>query len=199
MTTIFFCRHGSVENPGDIFYGRLPGFHLSSEGKEEARKLGVSLKNEGISVLYSSPLERTMETAEIIRGELHIPTILKDDRILEVYTPIEGITFTELEKIDDDFYTNDYVSKGGESLEMVISRLMDFYIEVAKKHPGEKVAIVSHGDNMMITLLLSKGIVPKRKAEMIQDGYLPRGSAFEFGIDLHSNSLHFVRILPKND
>ncbi len=66
-TTIHFVRHGKVENPGHLLYERLPGFHLSDVGvrmaQATAHYIAVSPQLNTVSAVYSSPLERTRETA----------------------------------------------------------------------------------------------------------------------------------------
>ena len=66
-TTIHFVRHGKVENPGHLLYERLPGFHLSEVGvrmaQATAHYIAVSPQLNTVSAIYSSPLERTRETA----------------------------------------------------------------------------------------------------------------------------------------
>lgn len=66
-TTIHFVRHGKVENPGHLLYERLPGFHLSEVGvrmaQATAHYIAVNPRLNTVSAIYSSPLERTRETA----------------------------------------------------------------------------------------------------------------------------------------
>src|SRR5689334_19048110 len=66
MTTIFLVRHGEAENPNKVLYGRLPGFHLTDQGKKESERAGKFLAGTKISTIFTSPLERCFETADII-------------------------------------------------------------------------------------------------------------------------------------
>ena len=74
-TTIHFVRHGKVENPGHLLYERLPGFHLSELGvrmaQATAHYIAVSPQLNTVSAVYSSPLERTRETAGEILESLN--------------------------------------------------------------------------------------------------------------------------------
>ena len=95
-TTIHFVRHGKVENPGHLLYERLPGFHLSEVGvrmaQATAHYIAVNPRLNTVSAIYSSPLERTRETAgEILtalnevretRGEEPLE-LTTDERIIE--------------------------------------------------------------------------------------------------------------------
>ena len=69
-TIIYFVRHGKVYNPTDILYGRLPRFGLAEEGIQQIEQTATYLKQEAIDVLYSSPLLRAKQTAEIIQKRL---------------------------------------------------------------------------------------------------------------------------------
>ena len=69
-TTIHFIRHGKVYNPDHLLYERLPGFHLSDRGMRMAQATGAYIaadpKLNAVAAVYSSPLERTRETAGAI-------------------------------------------------------------------------------------------------------------------------------------
>lgn len=62
---IYVARHGHVENPGNVLYGNLPGFRLSALGRSQALALGQRLARVRLAAVYSSPLERAVETAAI--------------------------------------------------------------------------------------------------------------------------------------
>ena len=69
-TTIHFVRHGEVDNPNHVLYERLSGFHLSARGvrmaQATAKYIATVPQMRGITAIYSSPLERTRETAREI-------------------------------------------------------------------------------------------------------------------------------------
>jgi broad specificity phosphatase PhoE len=88
-TVVHFLRHGEVENPGKIMYGRLPGFHLSARGRQMVERAAKSLLDRDITYLVSSPLERAQESAaplaEALGLEIHI-----DERLIEGANYFEG-------------------------------------------------------------------------------------------------------------
>ncbi|MBI5613419.1 histidine phosphatase family protein [Candidatus Gottesmanbacteria bacterium] len=193
MTTIFFVRHGLVENPKEIFYARLSGYHLSEKGREEAHRAALLLKNEPIEALYASRMERTMETAEIISKSLGGLTIQTDDRILEIRSPLEGHPEDELRAIGWNHYTENLIARGGETIEDIVTRLKDFYFEKAGVFSDKKIALVSHGELMMISSLLGRGIKPSH--DTIQaPGYPATGSVMELMIDPDAKSIHLLRV-----
>ena len=62
-TVVHLVRHGEVDNPAGVLYGRLPGFHLSPDGRLMAKAAAGFLAGHDVAVLLSSPLERALETA----------------------------------------------------------------------------------------------------------------------------------------
>lgn len=150
-TTIYLVRHGEVYNPNRVVYGRIPGFFLSETGRKQAEKLGAHLSQKKLSAIYASPLERTHETATYIHSHHGHLDIIHDERIIECYTPLEGESIEVVEKNNWNFYEPQFLEKGGESLEDIWNRMADFFTEIVQRHAGEEIAVVSHGDPIMIS------------------------------------------------
>jgi broad specificity phosphatase PhoE len=91
-TVVHLLRHGQVNNPRQIIYGRLPGFHLSDEGLLMAKAAARHLAAHDVTALFSSPLERAIETAEPLAEQFGLP-ITVDDRLTEAANYFEGLTF----------------------------------------------------------------------------------------------------------
>ena len=62
-TIVHLLRHGEVENPAGIIYGRLPGYHLSANGRAMASAAADYFAGRPVAALFCSPLERAQETA----------------------------------------------------------------------------------------------------------------------------------------
>ena len=62
-TIVHLLRHGEVENPAGIVYGRLPGYHLSANGRSMAEAAADYFADRAVVALFCSPLERAQETA----------------------------------------------------------------------------------------------------------------------------------------
>jgi broad specificity phosphatase PhoE len=93
MTSIVHViRHGEVENPKKILYGRQPGWRLSSRGEEMAEVLGEWSKTMDIGALHVSPLERAQQTAKPMSLALKLP-ITTDERLIEATNVFEGEAF----------------------------------------------------------------------------------------------------------
>jgi broad specificity phosphatase PhoE len=91
-TVVHLLRHGEVENPSKILYGRLPGYRLSALGREMADTVAKSVKDRDITVLVSSPLERAQETAQPIAEALGLD-VRTDERLIEAGNHFQGLRF----------------------------------------------------------------------------------------------------------
>jgi broad specificity phosphatase PhoE len=91
-STVHVLRHGEVENPNKILYGRQPGWYLSSRGQEMAATLGEWSKSIELGALHVSPLQRAQETAAPIAAAHNI-AITTDERLIEAANIFEGKSF----------------------------------------------------------------------------------------------------------
>jgi broad specificity phosphatase PhoE len=91
-STVHVLRHGEVENPNKILYGRQPGWYLSSRGQEMAAILGEWSKSIDLGALHVSPLQRAQETAAPIAAA-HKIAITTDGRLIEAANIFEGKSF----------------------------------------------------------------------------------------------------------
>jgi broad specificity phosphatase PhoE len=90
-TVVHLLRHGEVENPGKILYGRLPGFHLSDLGRKMADRAAEVLAGRDVRAVIASPLERAVETAAPVAAALGLEVNL-DERLIESENFFEGLT-----------------------------------------------------------------------------------------------------------
>jgi broad specificity phosphatase PhoE len=152
-TTLLLVRHAQVHNPRDILYGRLPRYRLSETGLQQAEATAAALAEEPITTFYTSPRLRARQTTRIIAGP-HPDAAIHTSRLLdEVLTGWQGRPHSDLEAHGFNFYGNPLNSED-ESLEDVWARLQKFVTRVRKRHPGEIVVGVSHGDPVMLARAL---------------------------------------------
>lgn len=144
-STVHVVRHGEVENPRKILYGRQPGWKLSQRGQEMAETLGEWSKSINLGALHVSPLQRAQETAAPI-ANAHSIAIHTDERLIEAANIFEGKPFG----IGDGVLRhpsawrhlyNPWKPSWGEPYEEQISRMLAA-VFAAKKAAGEKDAIV---------------------------------------------------------
>lgn len=92
-TIVHVCRHGQVQNPDHILYGRLPGYGLSELGQAMASRLGEHFADVPLDHLRVSPLQRAKETlAPIAANHPDLP-IVEDTRVIEAANAFEGRNF----------------------------------------------------------------------------------------------------------
>lgn len=150
-TSIIFVRHGEVYNPEGIYYGRLPRFHLSKNGRQQAQAAAEALRDKPLVAIYTSPMLRAKQTAHAIQSfhpslPLHTSSLLQ-----EVYTPYDGRTQLELMARNWDMYTDtpaDY-----ETPEDVFGRVQKFIGRTRRRHVGKCTVAVTHGDVICFLLL----------------------------------------------
>jgi broad specificity phosphatase PhoE len=92
ITIVHVMRHGEVENPSGVLYGRLPGYHLSDLGRKMADRVAEHLAGRDITHVVASPLERAQETAAPIAAVLGLD-VASDERLIEADNVFQGKTF----------------------------------------------------------------------------------------------------------
>ena len=89
-TVVHLVRHGQVENPRRVLYGRLPGYHLSLRGQAQAELLARHFAGAPLAAVLASPLERAQQTATPIAAA-HGLEIRTDLRLIETSNVFEGV------------------------------------------------------------------------------------------------------------
>jgi broad specificity phosphatase PhoE len=160
MTRILLIRHAETDPMLHKLCGRTEGISLNATGKANAARLGAALRAESLEGVYSSPLERALETAHHIRGQAQV-----EDRFTELdFGEWTGKTFTELQTIAQWHEHNQCRSKvtppGGEAPMQVLRRAAEALEETARRHAGGKVAVVTHADviRSLLTRLLGMSL-----------------------------------------
>ncbi|GBL22906.1 uncharacterized protein Rv0525 [Clavibacter sp.] len=90
--SVHLLRHGQVENPKNILYGRQPGWKLSERGHEMAKTVATWSKELSLGAIHASPLERAQQTAAPIAAQ-HGLTIKTDENLIEAENIFEGKPF----------------------------------------------------------------------------------------------------------
>ncbi len=172
-TTLYLMRHGEVHNPDQILYGRMPNFYLSATGRNQAQSAGRYLHDKNIQAVYSSPMERAVETATIVTEQLPSDLAPKiDERIIEVHTPHDGRPLAELEAMNWDLYSNNPPKY--EQPSAILQRTSDFIQTVRQQHFNESFLAVAHGDILVFWFLHVLGQAPQpAKKETLEDFGLP--------------------------
>jgi len=148
---IYLVRHGQTDwNLQGINQGRKD-IELNKTGIEQAETLANKLKNVKFDAVLSSPLKRTIKTAQIICQD----NIIIDDRLIERSNgELEGRKNT---KDIIDFTDPKDVRYGIEPLPEFRKRIKDFWDEVLKKYVNKNVLIVTHAGVTMYSQAYLKG------------------------------------------
>lgn len=161
-TTVFFVRHGDVDNPDHVFYGTLP-FSLSEKGREQVQKLVPFFKKKNIAALYASPIQRVQETAEILGEGCGLP-VTTDKRLTEseMFASWEGLSAKSLSESHlkdwQTFKTTpSELNIKGHTMNHLAERMQVFLKEILEKHTGESVIAVSHGDPIKTLFCVIEG------------------------------------------
>lgn len=147
-TVVHLVRHGEVDNPKGVLYGRMPDFHLSELGREMAVRVGEYLQRNDITHLVSSPLERAQETIEPLAEKLHQEVTL-DDRVIEAANDFEGLTVGQNPKqlLNPRLWpklVNPKVPSWGEPYEQIAERMRAAVTDAREAARGHEAVIVSH-------------------------------------------------------
>ncbi len=165
MLELYFLRHGQTASSREnAFCGSGSDIPLTAEGLEMASAFAEHYKGIPWQAIYSSPLQRTVHSAETIASPLGM-TVQIDERLTEIgYGKWEGLTVDEVERLYHDehlSWTADpawYPPTNGESATEVASRVLDAIGDIKDTHKTGKVLIVSHKATTRIALCALLGI-----------------------------------------
>lgn len=150
-TYLLLIRHGENDWVGtNRLAGRTPGVLLNDKGHEQSARLAEILKTQPVSAVYSSPLERCLQTAEPVAAALGCQ-VQQEPGILEVdYGEWQGGNLKELGKLPEwqavQHYPSSFRFPSGETLHQTQSRAVWAINRIVDSHPNELVALFSHGD-----------------------------------------------------
>ncbi len=145
---VHLVRHGQVDNPRGVIYGRIPGYLLSEDGRMMAKAAADFLAARDITVLRSSPLERALETAEPIAAQFGLTAVV-DERLIEPWNHFEGMTFG----VGDGslrnprhwvYLRNPFRPSWGEPYAEIAARVLAAAAGAARAARGHEAVCVSH-------------------------------------------------------
>ncbi len=162
-TTFLLVRHGTNDWVGKRLAGWTPGVGLNEEGRRQARALARRLAQTPLTALYTSPLERTLETARILAEPHPHLEVRVDVRLAEVrYGTWEG---KDLEVLRQDpgwpavRHTPSLARfPEGESFREVQARAVGALEGWATAYPGGTLLIVTHADVVKLLVAYYLGL-----------------------------------------
>jgi 2,3-bisphosphoglycerate-dependent phosphoglycerate mutase len=161
-TTIVLVRHGETDwNRENRFQGHADT-PLNDNGREQARALTATLGGERFAAVYTSPLRRAHETAQILAAALVLEPV-PDPSLKEVDVGSwSGLTRTEIEARYPEGFAR-WLEYGhgwddGETYEDLGSRVVSGLLRIAAHHEGDQVLAVTHGGPIRSALAAAENI-----------------------------------------
>jgi broad specificity phosphatase PhoE len=147
-TIVHLLRHGEVHNPEGVLYGRLPGYRLSEDGVLMAKAAAKWFGERDVAALFSSPMQRAVETAAPMADAFDLPVTV-DDGLLEADNHFEGMTFGvgkgSLRRPEHWRYlANPFRPSWGEPYKEIAARMRAAVIRARDASRGHEAVCVSH-------------------------------------------------------
>lgn len=151
MTTrLYLVRHGATPLTTEDRFSGAANVFLSEEGREQVGHLSQRLADDDINAIYCSPLDRTMETANILAMP-HRLSPIPNEGLREIsHGHWEGLSRREAEERYPDEYTAwesdpfTFAPADGESGISVLARALPVIREIVVNHQDKNVLVVSH-------------------------------------------------------
>ena len=166
VSNLWLARHGQTDwNLQGRWQGQSPDAPpLNEAGRAQALAILDQAQDLDFSAIYSSDLPRAQQTAELVAGPLSLPLTLEPS-LREMDLGVwEGMLYEDIRsrfpgeyalRSHDPMYTR---APCGESPMDVAERVIPVMDEIAARHPGESVLIVSHGISLAILACHARGI-----------------------------------------
>ena len=159
-TIVHLVRHGEVDNPAGLLYGRLPDYHLSDLGREMAERVAEHLGERDVVHLRSSPLERAQETAAPIAEAFGLPIVI-DSRMIEAVNYFEGLRLSFAGALRHPknwlYFRNPFKPSWGEAYTEVLARTRLAMRDAVEAALGHEAVIVSHQLPIWIARINAEG------------------------------------------
>ena len=194
MITFFLIRHASCSGLGQTLWGRTPGVCLNETGKLQAQRLAERFRGMTLQAIYSSPLERALETAETIARSMNLE-VTKNPAFDEInFGEWTGKSFDTLSSDESwrQFNRDRSTTRipGGESFLEVQTRVVTGLERLTSQHTNARVAIVSHAD----VIKAAVGYFAATPIDLLQRIEISPGSVSVVAMDKDS-----VRLLTINN
>jgi probable phosphomutase (TIGR03848 family) len=159
---LLLIRHALTSHVGHKLSGWSSGVHLSEDGTKQAARLTERLHDVQIDAIYSSPLDRALETAQPIAKDHKLRVRQREDIGEVKYGELEGKSLRTLAKgklwTRLQTWPSDVRFPGGESLRETQARAVASIERLRAEHPKQNVAVVSHGDWIRLSVAHYLGV-----------------------------------------
>jgi probable phosphomutase (TIGR03848 family) len=156
MNRLLLIRHGMNDWVGKRVAGWTPGLSLNEEGQEQAARLAERLESVPLEAIYSSPLERAMETAEPIASSHGLDIEIRDSIGESRYGELDGKRIEEIFKSElwEKWVRHPSRTRfpGAETTYEVQVRVVSALEQFLQDHPEGNIAVVSHADPIRVAV-----------------------------------------------
>jgi probable phosphomutase (TIGR03848 family) len=162
VTIFYLVRHGVTSHTGHRLSGRMPDIHLSDAGRSEAEIAASSLAKVRLKSIYSSPMDRCIETARIIADKHGLPARTRRDLAEVEYgtwtnRSLKAVARTKLWSSVQKWPAGTRFPEG-ESFVEIQSRGVAVLEDLRIRHPKDRICVVSHGDVIRLVMAHYMGI-----------------------------------------
>ncbi len=172
--TVRFVRHGESQANVDRIFANRVDFpaRLTPAGIDQAWRLALTLTGADVTHIYTSPLERARQTADVVGSHLGALAMVRDALREYDVGDFEGLGYggsdtwrwREYERVDAAWQQGDRHARlaGGESLDDMAARFLRFMDHLAAIHDADaRIVVVSHGGLYRLMLpLVFAGVAP---------------------------------------
>jgi probable phosphoglycerate mutase len=157
-TRLYLVRHGATQLTAENRFSGSVGVDLSEEGRAQVRRLSARLAHDPVAAVYTSPLSRTVETADLLAAPHRLAPV-REDGLREIgHGRWEGLTRREVEERfpgeyeawEADPFT--FAPVGGETGLDVLARALPVIRRIVIAHPDATVLVVSHKATLRLAL-----------------------------------------------
>jgi probable phosphoglycerate mutase len=174
---LFLVRHGEVEANVTMRYVGRQDDPLNEKGRYQAERLAAAFAELTIDAIYSSPLQRTQNTADAI-ADATGTVVQVESRLIELdFGDWEGLTRAEVAAggptaratLESWEHDPELAVPGGESLVDVQRRMTDLARQLATEHPGKSIVLVSHMGPIKTLVCAALGVTLKTTRRLFLD------------------------------
>jgi probable phosphomutase (TIGR03848 family) len=162
MTSFLLIRHAMTDVAGKRLVGRMPDVSLNEEGFSQAENLSRHLTGSPVTAIYSSPLQRAIETAAPVAKALKLDPVISED-----FNEIEFGEWTncDIKSLENDeqfqrfnLFRSSQRIPGGESMQEAQLRIINGVRKLQIKYPGKMIVVVTHSDMIKAAIAYYAGI-----------------------------------------
>ncbi len=199
VASVILIRHAESKGAGR-YLGRRSDPSLSERGRAQAEALARRLAGEPLAAIYSSPLRQALETAQAIAASHDIAVEIVADLAEMDFGLWDGLSYREIEAREPEQLARwladplTVAPPEGETLTEMGRRVNVAFESITARHPGEVVAIVTHGGPARVILCRALGLPLAAHWRVCQDlaavSRLDWGQNGAFALELLNDTCH---------